>query len=246
MNLLIESVTNTQAAVTITGMLTAVPICNKKITYEIRKSSGGSWRTDDVVYITTTNGIYTYFYRGLDTGTEYDIRVTVEMQTVSGDYMDEGVLTGAFTTSGAGPAGNPYFTYSYDNDSVTINVFNSDGNYIWFRCEYDDGTKVFDSDDYGRGRGAREVITGLRAGTRYWIRVSYSTSSNGSLTRILSVDGNQWESFTTEGQPPSSGGGCFIYLNGNWRHAKPYIYLSGSWRPATPYIYRNNHWTQCT
>lgn len=246
MNLLIEAVNNTWATVTVSGMYTGVPIKNKKIKYDIRRSSGGSWTTDDVVYVTSDSGMYTYTYRGLDSGTDYDIYITVQMQTMAGDYIDEGTLSGNFTTRGAGPAGDPYYTFTYDESSVTINVYNSGGEYLWFRCETENGSAVFDSDDYGRSRNTRERITGLQPGTQYWIRVGYSSSPSGSLTRMRSSGNNIWESFTTEGQSPISSGGCRIYRNGSWQSAKPYIYLYGSWCPATPYIYMNGQWTPCT
>lgn len=141
---------------------------------------------------------------------------------------------------------DPYFSItSYDSSSVTIDVYNSGGRYLRYWCELNDGTKVYDSDDYGRNTNAHKVITGLQSGTEYWVRVYSSQTASGELSYVWSDRNDTWASFTTEGQSPLGGGGCMLYLYG-WQHAKPYICIGGSWRPATPYIYLHGSWQRCT
>lgn len=210
----VTNTTATTATVLVSGMNTNYPY--KQITFMICLASESELRTDYVVGADDYgyycgDGTYEYTYTGLDPDTAYSYRVSIGYRTSIGNFEEEEWgIDGNFTTESGGSTEYPFYDYNYTdgNDYVTIYVSNSSGYYIRYTLEDDAGNSIFDSDNYYRTQNTSQVISNLVSGTKYWIRVGYSSTSTGSVTWMDGPTGNTWTSFTATG---GGGGSWHLY-----------------------------------
>ncbi len=170
----------------------------KQIAFMICLASESELRTDYVVGADDYgyycgDGTYEYTYTGLDPDTAYSYRVSIGYRTSIGNFEEEEWgIDGIFTTESGGSTEYPFYDYNYTdgNDYVTIYVSNSSGYYIRYTLEDDAGNSIFDSDNYYRTQNTSQVISNLVSGTKYWIRVGYSSTRTGSVTWMDGPTGN--------------------------------------------------------
>jgi len=207
----VTNTTATTATVLVSGMNTSYPY--KQIAFMICLASESELRTDYIVGADDYgyycgDGTYEYTYTGLDPDTAYSYRVSIAYRTSIGHFEEEEWgIDGGFTTESGGSTDNPFYDFNYidGNDYVTVYVSNSAGYYIRYTLEDDAGNTIFDSDDYFRTQNTSQVISNLVSGTKYWIRVGYSSTRTGSVTWMDGPTGGTWASFTATG----GGGGSW-------------------------------------
>lgn len=208
--------------------------------------------------VSVSNGTQYYLWVRTDDGSSGDSSFTVEFADGGGGGGDTWTLSvGSFDTVTSLLQESKLldtsriYRYTVQFSTSGTATFYSTGNqdtigYISSTySSFDDSTGEpysYDAYDDQSGTGDNFSINNfsVTANTTYyfWFR-QYSANDSGYATICI-----QPPSGPTPPQPTT--GGCQIYINGSWQHAKPYIYLNGGWQPATPYIYLNGSWTPCT
>lgn len=145
---------------------------------------------------------YNYVYENLSANTTYSFEIEFWEDTTIVDS-----ISGSFTTESSGGGVDAYWSFTYTDSSVTVDVHNASGYYVsYYLRDITNNITVFDGEVDGRVWDKYYTISNsLSSNTDYRLHVALSESrSGGSLIDIYSSNGNLYEDFTTGG---SGGGG---------------------------------------
>ena len=182
-------------------------------------------------------------YTGLSDGiyyieVDYKDDITTEWTTLKNN------ITGQNRTEVPIGSGLPTYTYSKNDNSITLNAQNKGAYLLNFIVR-------LDSDPYDqshtlyRTNNTSYTADNLQWNTDYRVNVGYSTVEDPNHITWISNPGP----LVYIGAQPSSDDGYVYIYNGNyqWKKAIPYIYDGNyQWKKAIPYIYNGNYqWKKC-